>query len=257
MSYTPNVSAEKLVEAGAHFGHQMRRWNPHMKEYMYDVRDNTFIFDLVQTKALFDEALAFLNEASNAGKKILVVGTKKQIKDEIAVFAKEIGAFYINERWLGGIFTNFEQMKRSLRKLQTLKDGMAKGEFASYTKKERLMISREIAKLERMVGGLDGLTALPDVMIIIDVHKEKTALRESVRMNIPVVAIVDSNADPREVTFPIPMNDDATTAVTYALSQMKEAVLAKSAPVKKVEKKEPKEKKATAKKTTKVKKDDK
>lgn len=244
-----DVSAQKLVETGAHFGHQMRRWNPRMKEFLYKVQDSTFIFDLIKTKALLEEALDFLAAESNAGKKILFVGTKKQLKEKIIEVAQETKNYYIAERWLGGTFTNFEQIKKSLHKMEDMKKKLANGEYASYTKKERLLISRDIEKLERMIGGLAGMEKIPDVVFVVDTHKEETAVSESRRLKVPVVGIVDSNGDPDDVDYAIPMNDDATQAVSYILDLVKETLLSKTPAVKaaktvKAEKAPKKEKKA-------------
>ncbi len=238
------VSAQKLVETGAHFGHQMRRWNPRMKEFLYKVQDSTFIFDLIKTKALLEEALTFLETESKAGKKILFVGTKKQLKEKIIAVAKATNNYYIAERWLGGTFTNFEQIKKSLHKMEDMKKKLAAGEYASYTKKERLLISRDIEKLERMIGGLAGMEKLPDVVFVVDTHKEETAVSESRRLKVPVVGIVDSNGDPDDVNYAIPMNDDATQAVEYVLDLVQETISEKVATpkAKKTQKSEKEEK---------------
>ena len=220
-----DISPEKLVESGAHFGHQMRRWDPRMEEYMYKVQDNTFIFDLIKTTSLLSEALEFLKEQSRSGKSILFVDTKKQSKDKLVEVAKETGSYFVTERWLGGTFTNFDQIKRSLRKMEDMRTKLNNGEYASYTKKERLLISRDIEKLERMVGGLSGMERIPDCLVIVDTHKEATAVAEGNALKVPVVGIVDSNGNPDVVDFPIPMNDDATAAVSYVLDLMKDAIL--------------------------------
>lgn len=225
------ISAQKLVETGAHFGHQMRRWNPRMREYLYKVQDNTFIFDLIKTKSLLSQALEFLSSQSKDGKAILFVGTKKQSKEKVMEVAKETGSFYITERWLGGVFTNFDQIKRSLHKMEDMKKKLENGEYANYTKKERLLISRDIEKLERMIGGLAGMERIPECVIIVDTHKEGTAVAEANALNVPIVGIVDSNATPDPIDFPIPMNDDATAAVGYVLELMRDAILSgKSTP---------------------------
>lgn len=244
-----DVSAEKLVETGAHFGHQMRRWNPKMKEFMYKEQDGTFIFDLIKTKSYLENALEMLAEAAKQGKVILFVGTKKQSKEELIKLAKETGNYYISERWLGGTFTNFAQLRRSLAKMEEMETKLKNGEYKGYTKKEKLLINREVEKLNRMIGGLRGIDKIPDVVFIIDTHKEETAVRESRRLNVPVVGIVDSNADPDVIDYPIPMNDDAALAVNYVLDLVKEAISGSKAE-KKTEKKA--EKKETKKATKKV-----
>lgn len=222
-----------------------------MKEFLYKVQDNTFIFDLIKTKSMLEEALEFMSTESKKGKKILFVGTKKQIKEPIMELAKATNNYYIVERWLGGMFTNFDQIKKSLHKMEDMKKKLASGEYASYTKKERLLISRDIEKLERMIGGLAGMEKLPDIVFIVDTHKEETAVSESRRLKVPVVGIVDSNGDADVIDYPIPMNDDASQAVTYILDLVKET-LSEKAPVKVV-----KSEKAKAPKTEKTEKPEK
>lgn len=219
------VSLDELLETGAHFGHQTRRWNPKMEEYLYGEENGVHIFDLTKTKPLIEEALSFLTKAASEGKTILILGTKKQIKDKVAEVAKEAGVPYINERWLGGIITNFDQMKRSLKKMEEMKANVVGGGYAKFTKKERLLIDREIARLERFFGGIATLTAIPDVLFVIDTKREAGAVHEANYKKVPVIGIVDSNADPDQVTYPIPMNDDASKALEYVLSLVKEAIM--------------------------------
>lgn len=219
------VSAQKLVEAGSHFGHLLRRTNPKMKQFQYGVRDGNFIFDLLKTKEKLEEALAFIEEESKKGKTFLIVGTKKQIQDEITAFANETKSFFVRERWLGGTFTNFDQIKRTLTRSLETKKKMEAGEFSSYTKKERLMMSWDIEKTERMMGGLNGMDKIPSVMIVVDTKKEFAAVREASLVKVPVVGLVDSNGDPDLVDYPIPVNDDASSSVSYVLGLIKEAIL--------------------------------
>jgi small subunit ribosomal protein S2 len=219
-----DVSPEKLLEAGAHFGHQACRWNPKMKNYIYREEDGVHIIDLFKTKEALEEALKFLKNASKNDKKILFVGTKKQVKDEVKKVAQQCGCCYVNERWLGGTLTNFDQIKISLDKLSRLKKDKAEGSFNSYTKKERILIDREIDRLERFFGGLNGLNEPPDVLIIIDLKKEKGAALEARRKGIETVGIVDTNSDPDLVDYVVPMNDDAGKALDYVLGKMKEAI---------------------------------
>jgi small subunit ribosomal protein S2 len=219
------VSLEKLIESGAHFGHQSKRWNPKMAEYLYGVQDGVSIFDLVKTKAKLEEALDALKSAKKEGKSILFVGTKKQAQEKVKEVAKETNSFYITQRFLGGTFTNFEQIKKSIKKLADLKNKMKNGEFADYTKKEKLLIAREIEDLEKNFSGIAGLDKLPNLVIIVDTHREKSAILESRRMGIKTIGFVDSNADPNLVDFPIPMNDDANNALSYVLDLMKSALL--------------------------------
>ena len=219
------VSAEKLLETGAHFGHQARRWNPKMEEYIYGAQDGVHVFDLIKTKQALEEALSFLTQASKEGKVILFVGCKKQARDKTKEVARESGCPHITERWLGGTLSNFDQIKKSINKMDDLKEKMALGEFAKYTKKERLLIDREIARLERFFGGMKGLSKVPDLLVVVDTHKETGAVKEAKMVGIKIVGIVDSNSDPSVVDYPIPMNDDATKAIEYVLELMKEAVL--------------------------------
>ncbi len=218
------ISLEKLLEVGAHFGHQAKRWNPKMSEYLYGIQDGVSVFDLVKTKDCLEAALAFIKESKKAGKLILIIGTKKQAQDKVKEVAAATNSFYITQRFLGGTFTNFEQIKKSIKKLADLKEKMKNGEFAAYTKKEKLLITREIEDLEKHFSGIASLTKLPDVVIIIDTHREFGAVTESKRMGIPVIGLVDSNADPSLIDYPIPMNDDASKALDYVLDLIKTAL---------------------------------
>lgn len=222
---TIKVSLKELIESGAHFGHQSRRWNPKMEKYLFGEQDGNHIFDLVKTKAAIEEALNVITDAVKQDKGILLLGTKKQSKEKVEEVGKATGIFYVYERWLGGTLTNFEQIKKSIRKLKDLKEKTAAGEFKSYTKKERLLIEREIARLERFFGGISEMQKLPELLIVVDIKKEFTAVNEATMKGVETVGIVDSNADPDLVDYPIPMNDDATRAVEYVLDLIKEAVL--------------------------------
>jgi small subunit ribosomal protein S2 len=220
-----DVSLEKLIEAGAHFGHQVKRWNPRMKPYLYGVQGNVHLFDLIKTKECLEEALKVIKEAAKAGKTILIVGTKKQVKDKVSQVASEAGVFYVNERWLGGTLTNFEQIKVSIQKLIDMKDKLDAGEYNKYTKKERLLMEREIARLERFFGGVKNLNSIPELLIIIDTKKEKGAVKEANFRGVETIGIVDSNSDPDLVDWPIPMNDDAIKALEYVLDLIKKAII--------------------------------
>jgi small subunit ribosomal protein S2 len=220
----PNVSLDTLLETGAHFGHQTRRWNPKMEEYLYGSENGVHIFDLTKTKPMLEEALDFITKSVREGKTVLILGTKKQIKDKVAAVAEEVGVPYINERWLGGIISNFEQMRKSLKKMEEMKVNMTSGVYNKYTKKERLLIDREIARLERFFGGIKTLTAIPDVLFVIDTKREAGAVHEANERKVPVVGIVDSNSDPDVVDYPIPMNDDASKALEYILDLVKQAI---------------------------------
>jgi len=222
---TSNISLEKLIQGGAHFGHQVRRWNPKMEEYIYGQQKNIHLFDLIKTKALLEEALSVIKKTSKEGKNILIVGTKKQIKDKIRDVSNECGIYYVNERWLGGTLTNFEQIKKSSLKLEKMRIAMASGEYDKHTKKEKLLIEREIQRLERYFSGIKGMDATPDLLIIFDIRKEKGAVKEANFKEVETIAIVDTNCDPTPIDHPIPMNDDAKKALEYVLDLMKEAIL--------------------------------
>jgi len=218
------VSLEDLLESGAHFGHQTKRWNPKMEEYIYGSENGVHIFDLTKTKPLLEAALEFLTKSAKEGKVILILGTKKQIKDKVAEVANDAGVPFVSERWLGGTISNFGQMKKSLKKLEEMKLNMASGAYNKFTKKERLLIDREITRLERFFGGVTTLTNVPDVLFVIDTKHEAGAVYEANAKHVPVVGIVDSNADPDLVTYPIPMNDDASKALEYVLKLVGEAI---------------------------------
>lgn len=222
---TIKVSAEELLERGAHFGHQSKRWNPKMGQYLYGEEGGVHVFDLIKTKKLLEEALEFLKSAAKEKKSILFVGCKKQAQDKTREVAETTGSSYFTERWLGGTLTNFDQIKKSIKKLADMKEKMTNGEYNSFTKKERLLIDREIARLERYFGGISELEKVPDILVVIDTHKEESAIREANSKSIKIVGIVDSNADPEAITYPIPMNDDASKAVEYVLDLMKDAIL--------------------------------
>lgn len=218
------VSAEELLKGGAHFGHQARRWNPKMKPYLYGIQDGVHVFDLIKTKKNLEEALELLEEKAGKGEKVLILGTKKQVKDKVKEVAEKVNCFYVNERWLGGTITNFDQIKISLTKMDEMKDKMKNREYDSFTKKERLLIDREIARLERFFGGLRGMDEIPDILFIIDTKREACAVKEAKDKNIETIGIVDSNSDPTHVDIAIPMNDDATKALDYVLTLVGEAI---------------------------------
>ncbi|KKR39662.1 30S ribosomal protein S2 [Candidatus Woesebacteria bacterium RIFOXYA1_FULL_40_18] len=219
------ISLEELLEAGAHFGHQAKRWNPKMASYLYGIQEGVHVFDLTKTKVAMEEALDVLKNAAKEGKNILILGTKKQCKEKIIEIGKETGMPYVSERWLGGTLTNFDQMKRSISKLSEMKTKMAAGEYKKYTKKERLLLEREITRLERFFGGISTLEKLPDMLFVVDTHKETQAVKEALKMKIETIGIVDSNSDPTVVDYPIPMNDDAAKALEYVLDLVKKAIL--------------------------------
>ncbi len=227
------VSLEDLLNSGAHFGHQTRRWNPKMGEYLYGSDNGVHLFDLTKTKPALEEALEFLAKAKSEGKTILLLGTKKQVKDKVAEVGSTLGIPYVNERWLGGTISNFPQIKKSLKKMEEMSENLASGAYNKFTKKERLLIDREITRLERFFGGIKSLTAVPDVLFVIDTKRESSAVREANAKKVKVVGIVDSNSDPTEVDYPIPMNDDASKALEYVLDLVMQTLSgAKVKPVK-------------------------
>lgn len=238
------ISLEDLLESGAHFGHQVRRWNPKVKKFVYGEQDGVHIFDLVKTKESLEIALAEITKLIKEGKSILLLATKKQAKDKALEILNETGISVVTERWLGGTITNFNQIKKSLDKLADMKEKLANGYYAKFTKKERVLIEREKDRLERFFGGITNLKAVPDLLIVVDIRKEITAIHEANRKKIKVVGIVDTNSDPNMVDFPIPMNDDATKALHLVLEYIKLAIL---------EGQNPNAKKANAKLKTKAK----
>lgn len=219
------ISLEDLLESGAHFGHQVRRWNPKVKDFVYGEQDGVHIFDLVKTKEALEIALSEITKAAKEGKSILLLATKKQAKDKALEIDKETGINVVTERWLGGTITNFNQIKKSIDKLSDMKEKLANGYYAKFTKKERVLIEREKDRLERFFGGITNLKSTPDILIVVDIRKEETAIREAKRKGVTTVGIVDTNSDPNMVDFPIPMNDDATKALHLVLEYIKQAIL--------------------------------
>lgn len=219
-----DVSLEALLETNAHLGHQSKRWNPKMSPYLYGVKAGVHIFDLEKTREALLEALEALKEAAKGGKVILLVGTKKQAKDKVEEIAKFLGIPYVSERWLGGTLTNFNQIQKSLKRLAEEKEKVSTDFYKDYTKKERLLIDRNIAKMEKNFGGISQLTALPDMLVVVDTHKESSAIREADTLQIKTIGLVDSNADPMVVDYPIPMNDDSREAIELFLDLVKSAI---------------------------------
>ncbi len=217
------VVLKDLLEAGAHFGHQAKRWNPKMKPYLFGVRNGVHIFDLVKTKEGLEKAAAFVKEITAKGNLIVFVGTKRQAAEIVKEEAKKAGMPYVYERWLGGTITNWEMIKKSISKLEEMKEKREKGEYKQFTKKENILIDREIIRLERFFGGLVGLKELPAAIFVVDTNKEETAVREADQKDIPVVALVDSNSDPDLIDYVIPVNDDAVGAVKLVVGVIGEA----------------------------------
>jgi len=216
---------KQLLEAGVHFGHQTRRWNPKMAPYIFGSRNGIHIIDLQKTLRLANEAYAFMTELAAAGGKVLFVGTKRQARDAIKEEALRAGQFYVNHRWLGGTLTNFATVQQSVRKMKDLQRKKEEGVFELLTKKEALHLQRELDKLERSLGGIKDMITLPDCLFVIDVRKEELAVKEAKKLGIPVVAVVDSNCDPSDIDYVIPGNDDAIRAVRLFCSKIADALL--------------------------------
>ena len=224
-SLPDTITIKQLLEAGAHFGHQTGHWHPRMKGYIFTKRNGIHIIDLEQTVGLLTRAHDFIRDLIAEGGNILFVGTKKQAQETIEAEAKRCGMYYVNQRWLGGVLTNFATIQTRIDYLVRLEDQQARGEFGHLTKKEALKLEKEILRLNRQIGGLKEMTSLPSALFIIDVIKEKIALAEAKRVGIPVVAIVDTNCDPTGIDYPIPANDDAIKAIRLICSIIADSVI--------------------------------
>ena len=219
------VNIKELLEAGAHFGHQTSRWHPRMKKYIFTKRNGIHIIDLEQTADMLEKACEFIKETVAEGGKILFVGTKKQGQSIVEEEAKRCGMYYVNQRWIGGILTNFTTIQGRIDHLVRLEDQQARGDFARLPKKEAMMLNKEIERLNRNLGGFKEMTSLPDAIFIIDPSKEGIALVEARRVCIPVVAIVDTNCNPDDIDYPIPANDDAIRAIKLITSKIADAII--------------------------------
>ena len=219
------VTIKELLEAGVHFGHQTKRWNPKMKKYLFGERNGIYIIDLQKTLKMFQEAYAFLRDAAARGESVLFVGTKKQAADTIQEEAARAGMYFVNRRWLGGTLTNFQTITKSISRLKQLEDMQATGKFEAFSKKEVLRMEREMEKLNNALLGIKGMEQVPGAVFIIDPHKERIAVREARRLGIPVIAVVDTNCDPDEIDFPIPGNDDAIRAIRLITSRLADAII--------------------------------
>src|SRR5258705_6038089 len=215
-----------LLEAGVHFGHQTKRWNPKMKEYIFGERNGIYIIDLGKTVKLFQEAVDFISRQASEGKTILFVGTKRQAKDVIAEEAQRCGMFYVNERWLGGLLTNFATIQRSLGRLPDIEAMSTDGRYDTLSKKEITRNEKERRKLQKNLEGIPGISRLPEAGFVVDTKKEKIAVDEARKLKIPVIGIVDTNCDPDEVAYVIPGNDDALRAIRLFASRIADAVVA-------------------------------
>src|SRR3978361_2009753 len=218
----PEFSMRQLLEAGVHFGHQSHRWNPKMADYIFGARNNIHIIDLAQTVPLFHRALQAVSDPVAKGGRILFVGTKRQAQDGVAEAAKQSAQYFVNSRWLGGTLTNWQTISQSINRLRELESTEAEG----LTKKERLLLDRGRERLDRDLGGIKDMGNLPNLLFVIDTNKEANAIKEARRLNIPVIAIIDSNSDPDTVDFPVPGNDDAARALELYTSLVAKAAIA-------------------------------
>ena len=221
----PTFSMRQMLEAGVHFGHSTRRWNPKMAPFIFGERNKTHILDLQQTQPLLHAALKALSDVTARGGRVLLVGTKRAAAEKIAETAKNCGQYYVNHRWLGGMLTNWTTVSQSIRRLRDLEARVESGEMSQLTKKEALQLTREQEKLERTLGGIKEMGGIPDMLFVMDTNKEAIAVEEANRLGIPVVAVVDSNANPDGVDFIIPGNDDAMRAITFYCDLIQAAVL--------------------------------
>ena len=222
-----SVTMKELLEAGVHFGHQVRRWNPKMKEYIFGERNGIYIIDLQKTQRMFRDAIAFVTNAiaEDRGKTVLFVGTKRQAQDAVREEAERCGQYYVNQRWLGGLLTNFQTVQKSIKRLKDLEAMQTDGRYEKLTKKERIKLDREREGLNKNLSGIKSMGRLPDMVFIIDVRKEEIAVAEANRLGIPIVAVVDTNCSPEGIDYVIPGNDDALRAVRLFASRISDAIL--------------------------------
>jgi len=222
-----SVTMKELLEAGVHFGHQVRRWNPKMKEYIFGERNGIYIIDLQKTQRMFRDALGFVTNAiaEDRGKTVLFVGTKRQAQDAVREEAERSGQYYVNQRWLGGLLTNFQTVQKSIKRLKDLEAMQTDGRYEKLTKKERIKLDREREGLNKNLSGIKSMSRLPDVVFIIDVRKEEIAVAEANRLGIPIVAVVDTNCSPEGIDYVIPGNDDALRAVRLFASRIADSIL--------------------------------
>jgi small subunit ribosomal protein S2 len=218
---------KELLEAGVHFGHQVRRWNPKMKEYIFGERNGIYIIDLQKTQRMFREAIAFVTNliAEDKGRTVLFVGTKRQAQDAIREESEKCSQFYVNQRWLGGLLTNFQTVQKSIKRLKDLEAMQTDGRYEKLTKKERIKLDRERESLNKNLSGIKNMNRLPDAIFIIDVKKEEIAVAEANRLGIPIVAVVDTNCSPEGIDYVIPGNDDALRAVRLFASRISDAIV--------------------------------
>ncbi len=220
----PKTSFQELLDAGAHFGHLKRKWNPNMEPYIFMEKNGIHIIDLQKTVVKIDEAAAAIKQIAKSGRKILFVATKKQAKELVAEQVKSVGMPYVTERWPGGMLTNFPTIRKAVKRMVSIDKMMKDSSWDNLSKREKLQITRQRAKLERLLGSISDLTRLPAALFIVDVMKEKIAVREAKRLGIPVFAVVDTNSNPEEIDFVIPANDDASQSIKLIVGAMTDAV---------------------------------
>ena len=222
------ISMKQLLEAGVHFGHQTRRWNPKMKEYIFTERNGIYIIDLQKTVKKIDEAYYFIRDLAMSGQSVLFVGTKKQAQESIEQEAKRCEMFYVNQRWLGGMLTNFVTMRSRIDRMEELEAMVEDGRMAAFGKKEQAMLTKELEKLQRNLGGVRNMKALPQAIFVVDTKREEIAVKEANRLHIPVIGLLDTNSDPDLIDYGIPANDDAIRSVALMCELVADAVLAGS-----------------------------
>ena len=221
----PVVSMKDLLESGVHFGHRTHKWNPHMKPYIFTERNSIHIIDLQKTAKALEEAYELVRDTAAAGGTVLFVGTKRQAQDTIQLEATRCGMPYVTARWLGGTMTNWRTIRQRINELERLERMRDRGDFASFTKKEALGMTRKIERLEMLLGGIRSMASIPDLLFVVDIRREDTSIHEANLLNIPVVAMVDTNCDPRSIDYIIPSNDDAIRAIKLIVGKMADAVL--------------------------------
>ena len=221
-----SLGLKELMEAGVHFGHQTKRWNPKMKDYIFGERNGIYIIDLSKTAKLFKVATRFLTNLAAEGRTILFVGTKRQAQESIAEEAKRCGMFYVNQRWLGGLLTNHSTIQRSIGRMQEIESWSTDGRYETLSKKEISRIEKEKRKLLKNLGGIRHMGSLPDAVFVVDTHKEKIAVDEARKLRIPVIGMVDTNCDPDDVDFVLPANDDALRSIRFFASRISDAIIA-------------------------------
>ena len=222
-AYNPEFNLQEMLELGCHFGHKASKWHPKMTEYIYAEKDGVHLFDLPKVSELLAEACKYVYNLARDGKTMILVGTKKQARDVIKEAAMDASCFYINARWMGGMLTNWPQVSKSIKRMEEIREGLMTDKYKGYTKYERVQLEKEQAKLERFFGGLKGLKSKPDCIFVVDPKKEHIVVEEANNVNVPVIALIDSDSDPRPVQFVLPGNDDALKSIKFFVDQISAA----------------------------------